>query len=124
MAYTIGIRTYTGTGKLLEGIYLWKSKYEAKVADLELLDTVTGSIYYIEELEAAKKYVQFLARHYRNEFRTLSKKLNIPMSEFRIYLLKCPEHLKLEPETKIRLYNKKGKFWGDISRIKLMKIVN
>ena len=124
MAWTIGVRTYTGKGKLLDGIYLWKSSYKASITNPEHIQKSIGSLYYIENLEAAQKYVQYLSRHYRAEFRNLSKKLNIPMSEFRVYLLKYPQNLETTPDTQIKLSNKNGKFLGDLSEIKLRKITN
>jgi hypothetical protein len=91
MEYTIGCRTMNKDGERVDGIYVF-GKYLPYISrDLEKVREKGDAIYVISTLEDAQKYVQYLSRRYRYEFRNRAKNLNVSVDNFGFYLMKLSD---------------------------------
>ena len=125
--YTIGC---SGVGKngQFDGIYAFGRKYGLPYsASIDGLRKNGDRIYVIVGAEDAQKYVQYLSRLYRYEFRNSAKYYDVSPSEFRFYPIKLTDHLFndlefegnvcLVDQKKERAWNKKYQFMGDYQNI-------
>lgn len=130
MEYTIGFRTMDKNGKQVDGVYVF-GKYVAYIStDLEKVKEKGDAIYVISRLEDAQKYVQYLSRLYRYEFRKMANQLNVSVDNFGIYLIKLSDNrfkgykfVESKNGTKLsKSNNGKYKFEGNYSNVNLKSL--
>ncbi len=130
MAYTIGCRTMDRDGNHIDGVYVF-GKYLAYISNnLDKVKENGDAIYVISTLEDAQKYVQYLSRRYRHEFRKKAKELNVPVDHFGIYLIKLSDkrfknYTLVESKNGTKLSksnNGKHKFEGNYSNVNLKSL--
>lgn len=125
--YTIGSAGVSKNGKF-DGIYALGRKYGlAYSASIDSLQKHGDRIYVIDGAEDAQKYIQYLSRLYRYEFRHSAKHYGVSPSEFRFYPIKLTDHrfddLEFEGDVSLvnakreREWSKKYQFIGDYNNI-------
>ena len=128
--YTIGGRVLNRNKKPVEGVYIIGDYGFAYLcANLEEKLEKGDRIMVFDDLETAQHYVRYLSRLYRYEFRERAKKLGVPTSEFRYYLIKMTDNrfknmdIGVTSSEKLkRDSERKYKFMGDYSKAHLLSI--
>lgn len=129
--YTICCRVLEKDGRVTDGIYIIGDlgfTWIASEEDLNNDPKGCREIYVIDNAEDAEKYVQFLSRIYRNEFRSRAKRLNVDVGEFRFYPIKMTNPMFKNCDLKLSRNHKVGKqemelFQGDSNNIHLYELV-
>ena len=129
--YTIGCRVLEKDGRVTDGIYIIGDLGFTWISNPEKINFDTKhmrEIYVIDNADDAAKYVQFLSRIYRNEFRSRAKKLNADVGEFRFYPIKMTNPMFKNCDLKLSRNHKVGKqemelFQGDSNNIHLYELV-
>lgn len=129
--YTIGCRVLEKHGRVTDGVYTigdlgftWISKPE----EIDFKEKHIREIYVIDNIDDVQKYIQFLSRIYRNEFRSRAKKLNVDVSEFRFYPIKLTNSMFENCDLKLSRNHKIGKqemelFKGNSNNIYIYELV-
>lgn len=127
MKYTIGCHVLNKDGSTADGIYVFgKYGFPYISNDVSTFPEKECSIYIIDDAENTQKYIQYLSRLYRCEFKSRAKKLAAPVQEFRFYPIKLTDKrfdgYTFEKDTKWRANKKenaKYQFLGDASTVSI-----
>lgn len=92
MKYTIGCHVLNRDGQACDGIYVF-GEYGLPYISNNVANFAEKkcSIYVIDGAENTQKYIQYLSRLYRYEFKGRAQKLNAPIREFRFYPIKLSD---------------------------------
>ena len=127
MKYTIGCHVLNKDGSAADGIYVFGKYGFPYISNaVETFAEKECSIYVIDGAENTKKYIQYLSRLYRYEFKKRAKELSAPVQEFRFYPIKLTDKrfdgYTLEKDSKWR-HNKKENakyhFLGDTNTVSI-----
>ena len=126
MKYTIGCHVLNQDGSTADGIYVFgKYGFPFISNKIETFAEKECSIYVIDDAENTKKYIQYLSRLYRYEFKSRAKKLSAPVKEFRFYPIKLTDKrfegytLEKDPKWRHKRENDKYQFIGDANAVSI-----
>lgn len=92
MKYTIGCRVIDRNGEVCDGLYVFgRHGFPYITNNVEKFTNDGQSIYIIDGATDTQKYIQYLSRLYRYEFKNRAKKLNADVREFRFYPIKLTD---------------------------------
>ena len=127
MKYTIGCHVLNKDGSIADGIYVFGKYGFPYISNaVETFAEKECSIYVIDGAENTQKYIQYLSRLYRYEFKSRAKKLAAPVKEFRFYPIKLTDKrfdgYTLEKDVKWRhkkQENAQYQFLGDVNTVSI-----